>query len=98
MTTKREKPAAPPKRTVPITVGPRICGDCGKDSPFMITMQPGWDGVVWFLCFRDFLDGCKPQRVGNFKIDEVSVEMADALRAGDKAHMEVPERQRKAGY
>lgn len=88
-----------------IVVGPRECAQCGYKphtdqlkGGVLVTMLPGHDHTVWFLCTTCFIDGCKPVRVGNFKIDVVSDELADALRAGDKAHMEVPERQQKAGY
>lgn len=79
-----------------ITVGPRECGQCGYKPPpspakggVLMHMAPGHDHQVWFLCIPCFNDGRQPQRVGNFKITEVSDELADALRAGDQAHMEV---------
>lgn len=83
------------------TVGPRECGQCGYqpyvhhlNGGVLVTMLPGHDGVVWFLCTTCYADGCKPWRVGNFKIVEVSEEMIGALRQGDQAHMEVPDRQK----
>lgn len=79
------------------TVGARECGQCGYQphvdhakGGVLVTMLPGHDNVVWFLCATCYADGCKPMRVGNFKITEVSDELADALCAGDQAHMEVP--------
>lgn len=88
-----------------ITVGPRECGQCGykphvhqRKGGVLITMLPGHDHTVWFLCTECFNDGRIPMRVGNFKIDEVSPELADALREGPNAHMEVPAYQQKAGY
>ena len=77
-----------------ITVGPRICGDCGKDSPFMVTMMPGYDGVVWFLCLRDFVDGCKPQKIGTklFEVTEVTPELAEASKKAFGDHYPVKEK------
>lgn len=84
-----------------ITIGPRVCGDeafvrsIRCDDRFMVTMRPGDDGVVWFLCLRHFLDGIKPQKIGNptFKITEVSPELAEAAKGAFGDHYPVKAKQ-----
>lgn len=42
----------------------RCCELCGKSEVVLVEMQPGPDGVPWWLCIRDYVDGLFPGKLG----------------------------------
>jgi hypothetical protein len=55
------------------------CEDCGATRVAMIQMEKG-KGTPWELCGKCWVEGVKPNRVGNFK----HVEEAPPIKKGEK--------------
>ena len=61
----------------------RCCELCGKADPVLVEMAPGPDGLPWFLCVTDYIEGRRPQQLGNIPAEyKVDIATPPKRRAG----------------
>lgn len=69
----------------------RCCELCGATGAVLVEMQPGKDGVPWYLCVRDWIEGRTSMKCGRIParyrddLEVIGVERGTAMTPSGQA-------------